>query len=654
MYDQLTDSRGYLVYKNRYNGKAEQDNPNLTFIVLSINEKYASSRYSTYRCAGKLYALQKALYTSYIPFDMVHSILNRHQLNQIDSAPSIKPSQLTAVLHDVYFAATRMGYFDDLSTPPNLEAASSILAGFFWAVFDPKRSTAISVLELHQTVLLLSSHANHGQLVWEHFRLISDHNLCVSRHRFEAMLTVLSKILNFLGEPDYLRPSMVQQITSECFVNYPGLVGLTEYQFSCLWKLSSLFSYYANVVSLNKRLQDTEHTVHGLLCYGCRDVIRGLRFKCQRCRNVSLCIKCFTHGYGNKQHNMSHKMYEISSGEAESSLRCGRVWLTKLWHWLRASRHQEQNPAPSTYENMEAKLIDTKAVEMMQEGNQEHQDTLARESMIACTLSRASNTTMKRNMSLFSSVEYNSFNNSRQKDLLAKLASVTEALEEHHDEYRKQMTECWKMLTAEEQNTTSRMHACFDTYMQQFAACLAQLKLVSTHAGQSIPQCSSTPYRRATLTLAATDCISNSAKTRPSPDGEGDRSFVGSSRLEKTELSVRDISTWFHMDLSTPDAVGTVGSQANGKDEKTTSDATRQCEEAHNPVTKEDELSCRIDRLKLDTQMANFRDLLLKVREIVDDSYSDNTELARSTLQIEKALDRIIAEEELKRAKQFV
>lgn len=65
MYDQQIDERGYLVYRNRYNGKTEQDNPNLLFILLTINEKYAGARYSTYRCAGKLHALQKALHSEY-------------------------------------------------------------------------------------------------------------------------------------------------------------------------------------------------------------------------------------------------------------------------------------------------------------------------------------------------------------------------------------------------------------------------------------------------------------------------------------------------------------------------------------------------------------------------------------------------------------
>uniref|UniRef100_A0A182Y4X9 Uncharacterized protein n=1 Tax=Anopheles stephensi TaxID=30069 RepID=A0A182Y4X9_ANOST len=624
MYDQQCDERGYLLYRNRYNGKTEQDNPNLLFILLTINEKYAGSRYSTYRCAGKLHALQKALYTSYIPFDMVHSILNRHQLNLIDSAPSIKPSQLTSVVHDIYFAATRMGYFDELPARPNLDAICAILAGFFWAVFDPKRTTPVSVLELRQTFLLLCDHTSHGQLVWEHFRLTSDHNLCVSRHRFESMLTVLSKVLTFLGEPDHLKPSMVQQITGECFANYPGLVGLTEYQFSCLWKLSSLFSYYANVVSLCKRLRDTEHVTHGMVCYGCRITIRGLRFKCQRCRNVSLCIDCFTTGYSNKRHNMAHKMYEISSSDTEAGSRCN-AWLGKVWRWLKATSNDAcqtdgLTASPSTYDNLEAKLLDTKAVDLMQSeevavvesGEADRKSTQRRESMV--------NGTLKRNISLFSSVEYGVFNNTQQKNLLAKLAALVETLEEQHEATRKRLAECSTPQTDE-------MRALCENFVTQIGEGLAQLKDLGTQLGQGLPQCSSTPYRQAAALTS--NCSSEATKEKS----------VGRSRLmEKTELSVRDISTWFHMDLERVQQTGETNVPAETTEEKTNA--------------KSDDLSCRIDRLKMDTQMANFRDLLLKVREIVDDSYSDNTELARSTQQIEKALDRIIAEEELKRTQQ--
>lgn len=234
-------------------------------------------------------------------------------MNQIDSAPSIKPSQLTAVLHDVYFAAEQLGYFAELTQQPDRDALISTLAGLLWSVFDPKRCNPLSVLELKQTFLLLCETSNFEQVVWEHFQLTSDHNLCVSRHRLEAVLLNFSKLLSFLGEPDHLKTALVQEIVMECFTHYPGLVGLTEYQFSCLFRFSSKFSYYSNVLALSKRLRESEFVVHSVACGACRSPIQGLRFKCQRCRNLSLCIDCFSHGYSSKSHNVGHKMYEIST-----------------------------------------------------------------------------------------------------------------------------------------------------------------------------------------------------------------------------------------------------------------------------------------------------------------------------------------------------
>lgn len=47
--------------------------------------------------------------------------------------------------------------------------------------------------------------------------------------------------------------------------------------------------------------------------------------------------------------------------------------------------------------------------------------------------------------------------------------------------------------------------------------------------------------------------------------------------------------------------------------------------------------------------MLNFRELLSKVKEIVDDSYSDNNDLAEATYHLETVLDSIIRNEEIKR-----
>ncbi|XP_055615348.1 dystrophin [Toxorhynchites rutilus septentrionalis] len=631
MYDQQEDDRGYFVYVNRYNGTTQPDNPNLTYMVNIIVEKFSASKYSTYRCACKLLALQKGLYTCYIPFQTICGILERHRLNLIDSAPSIKPTQLTAVLHDIYFAAEQLGYFAELNHPPDRETSVATLAGLFWAVYDPKRCNPISVLELKQTLLLLCDTANFEQVVWEHFQLTSDHNLCVSRHRFDAMLMNLAKLLSFLGEPDHLKANIVQEIVSECFVHYPGLVGLTEYQFSCLWKLSSKFSYYSNVLALTKRLKDSEFVVHNMHCVACRMQIQGLRFKCQKCRSFSLCIDCFSQGYTSKGHNVGHKMYEISTNDDTNKKLS--VLLSKLCNLCNgASTTQSTQQQPSTFDNMEAKLIDTNAVEL-----QEIEHPPAASSTLRGTLSRSLNFTSSasknvsgRNNSIFSHIDCQLFTSTKNQSLKEKLSEVICLFEEDSEKYRLKLANLKTNSNIEKDQLEY-----FDAHGKFVASQLKQLREVCSKIGRGAPQSSSTPYRSSSevkgkrLSLVTVAPLDKSLA-----DAEKNKSYV--NEQFHSELSVRDVSSWFHLNNPSETMLGQMEKSAGSSP-------------SDNHKKAVDELNRCIDNLKIDTQMANFKDLLLKVREIVDDSYSDNTELAQTTQQLEKALDRIIEEEERKR-----
>lgn len=638
MFDQREDERGYFVYTNRYNGTTQTDNPNLTYILNKINEKFASSKYSTYRCACKLFSLQKALYTNYIPFQTVCTILERHRLSQIDSAPSIKPTQLTALLHDIYFAAEQLGYYAELAQQPDREALISTLAGLLWSVYDPKRCNPLSVLELKQTFLLLCETQNFEQIVWEHFQLTSDHNLCVSRHRLEAVLMNFAKLLAFLGEPDHLKATLVQEIVTECFAHYPGLVGLTEYQFSCLWKLSSKFSYYSNVLALSKRLRESEFVVHSVQCGACRTPIQGLRFKCQRCRNLSLCIDCFSHGYSSKSHNVGHKMYEISTNDIAanpfSSL------LSKLCKLLNCSTDPQSSAhhQPSTYDNMEAKLIDTNAVEL-----QEVEIPPAASSTLRGTLSRSLNSTScaslrkssNKNISIFSNIDCQLFTSSQSQALGEKLMSILEVLEEDGEKYRVKLANLKAVGSIDKPQLDY-----FDEHGKLIAEQLKVLREVGAKLGRGFPQSSSTPYRSASVKGGKLSLSTVQDRLDKSIDGaELNKSYVNDQL--PSELSVRDVSAWFHLDRLSETML-----------EQMEKDKGKDMTNNTNQKTQVDELNRCIDNLRMDTQMANFKDLLLKVREIVDDSYSDNTELARTTQELEKTLSLIIEDVERKRLSQ--
>lgn len=71
-----------------------------------------------------------------IPYNFVTSVLNHFGLNQCDNAPSLKPSQITSILHDIYFAAEKCGHFSQ-SVDFNLERCTVMLANLLWSIFDP-------------------------------------------------------------------------------------------------------------------------------------------------------------------------------------------------------------------------------------------------------------------------------------------------------------------------------------------------------------------------------------------------------------------------------------------------------------------------------------------------------------------------------------
>lgn len=71
-----------------------------------------------------------------IPYSLVSSVLNHHGFIQCDNVPVLKPSNLTALIHDTYFAASKCDLFKQ-SINFNLDRCTAMLANLFWNVYDP-------------------------------------------------------------------------------------------------------------------------------------------------------------------------------------------------------------------------------------------------------------------------------------------------------------------------------------------------------------------------------------------------------------------------------------------------------------------------------------------------------------------------------------
>jgi hypothetical protein len=152
--EEVEDSRGYLYYYNKTTNMKYKENPKLIIIVKNIKAKFQAIKFSSYRCCCKLYELQKALFSKYIvrfipgfhkslllflaqniPFDLVKQILKRHRLAETDDSPLLRPTEVTALIHDIFFAAERMNLFVEFQEF-DLKSAVSVVSNLIWNCFD--------------------------------------------------------------------------------------------------------------------------------------------------------------------------------------------------------------------------------------------------------------------------------------------------------------------------------------------------------------------------------------------------------------------------------------------------------------------------------------------------------------------------------------
>lgn len=133
-----------------------------------------------------------------------------------------------------------------------------------------------------------------------------------------------------IDETLYFDRKTTQEILNESFDQCQFI---SQFQFVNLWiaDANSKFSQYSNLFVLLIRLKKAEHVVHNVRCTGtdCESFpVKGLLFKCQKCKNLVLCFNCFTRGYtGNKSHTLAHRMFELSSVEVAEPRKLGILLL---------------------------------------------------------------------------------------------------------------------------------------------------------------------------------------------------------------------------------------------------------------------------------------------------------------------------------------
>ncbi|XP_053615054.1 dystrophin-like [Plodia interpunctella] len=299
----LENEAGYPYYVDETTGKQQYDHPQFEKIMESLTE-YDDIKYSAYRIAFKIYALQTQLEVP--PLRISSGVFARHQLSLSESSLSLDTTELEAVLADIYFAAEKEGVFTG-----DVDLAVDLLINLLLNVYDKERKEPVRVLSVKTLLIILSKESTADK--WSALaNSCADHNGCVSPRRLSVLMSQVSALPQYLGVPC----DVTQLDIDSCFDKSAGMLGVSSA--ACAeWGLSARAPRWPALLQRVLASRNCAHiTQHCSLCL--QPLIQVLKFKCSKCNEVYFCEKCYLY---NKDlspvsgHKKSHVVHEIVDGE---------------------------------------------------------------------------------------------------------------------------------------------------------------------------------------------------------------------------------------------------------------------------------------------------------------------------------------------------
>ncbi|XP_011193118.2 dystrophin [Zeugodacus cucurbitae] len=595
-------------------------------IMTFVQEEHAAYKYTVYRCASKIISLQNLLFTSNIPYKLVQALMGRYNILDVDANFMVPPFLLTTFIHDLYYACETLGHFNKSATY-RIETATSVLATFFWNLFDPNRRHSISVLEIKVMLLLLCKHI--GLLDWseEFYKLLHDPKTkCVSKKNFEYLVNILTKTFSYIGEEISYGAQNKTLIMEQCFAKSHNAYGLTELQFKNVWSDNrTRFSIFANLINLIKRMQDTEKIIHNKNCAACNTQIIGIRFKCRTCHDLSLCFCCFAKGYVKGKHEAKHRMTEVFK-EDEQPKRIAHFFAS-ICNFFQMKK--ESNEESKGFCNTdESTSVDETELEIIAPDHTANSDTMTTVIEVKTDAIETSIAGLSTSASTASNVSEH-------------LQSIIDRLLHQNSKLEKQI-KFVKTATNEEISDFLQSHQHFLIGIINEMRRFSQIsKSLSSYPTSSTPNRSHSDKAHTQNIAAAVDNFSvmGSTLTHSINGADLNRSYL---EANKSDASVNDVSTWFNQRRSS--ALMPIPHTTN-------TDCGVETVQENSTKASETEIDEEFEIVDLrDTDMINFKLLLHKVKEIVEDSFSDNTELAAATQNLENVLDNIVKNEEKRRS----
>ncbi|EEB13705.1 dystrophin, putative [Pediculus humanus corporis] len=305
-WERATTATKVPYYINHEQETTHWDHPKMLELMTSLSE-LNEIRFSAYRTAMKLRAVQKRLCLDMIPLSAALEAFDNHGLRAQNDKLLDVPDMVT-VLRSMYEKS------NDKSEKLNLPLVLDLVINWLLNVYDSQRTGQIRVLSFKVGIVLLSK--GHLEEKYRYlFRLIADPSRMADQRKLGLLLHDCVQLPRNLGEVAAFGGSNIEPSVRSCF-------GPDKEQIEAVHFLSWVQQEPQSLVWLPvlHRLAAAEGARHQAKCNICKDYpILGFRYRCLKCFNFDMCQNCFFSGRKAKNHKLNHPMQEYctttTSGE---------------------------------------------------------------------------------------------------------------------------------------------------------------------------------------------------------------------------------------------------------------------------------------------------------------------------------------------------
>ncbi|XP_047491124.1 dystrobrevin beta-like isoform X4 [Penaeus chinensis] len=284
------------------------------------HHNFDAIRFASYRTAAKLRFVQKKTNMHLVDIWNIIEAFRENGLNSLEPSTEVKVSRLETLISTLYHSLNKRL---PVGQHIVIDSSTSVLLNWLLSAYDKENEGKLRVFSVKVALATLCNSKPLDKLRYV-FSQISDSNGHLALTRFsEYLQEVLALPAAVFESPSFAYSDnlathifdgvkrinvndflevVLEDPGPECLAWLPLLHRLAASESDSQWAVELIDDDFVN------------EFIHQTMCDGCRrENFSGLRYKCEKCHNYSMCQECFWLGRFSPPHSIHHQVKEYTA-----------------------------------------------------------------------------------------------------------------------------------------------------------------------------------------------------------------------------------------------------------------------------------------------------------------------------------------------------